>query len=201
LGRLLGLIVLAAFLFGIYLFHVPLLRLAGNFWVVDDPPGPADAILVLGDDDYSADRVTRAADLYRAHWAPRVVASGRYLRPYLTIPELMKRDLMERGVSAEAIVPFANRVANTREEAEALRKLAMDRGWRHVLVVTSNYHTRRTRFIFYRVWPQGYEFRVEAARDVNFDPDAWWKSRVGQKMFLYESVGILVAAWELRHAE
>jgi uncharacterized SAM-binding protein YcdF (DUF218 family) len=201
IGRLISWLFLAGFLFGVYLFHVPLLQLAGNFWVVNDAPGPADAILILGDDDFQADRAARAAELYRARWAPRVVASGRFLRPYMTIPELMRRDLMERGVPAEAIVAYPNQVENTREEALALRRLAVERGWRHVIVVTSNYHTRRTRFIFYRVWPQGFEFQTIAARDANYDADSWWRSRLAQKLFLHECVGIVVAAWELRRQQ
>ena len=193
--------VLAAFCFGIYLFRVPILQAAGHFWVVDDAPGPADAIMILGDDNFQADRAARAAELYRAHWAPRIVASGRPLRPYITIPDLMRRDLEQRGVPDSAIVSYPNPVENTREEAEALRKLAIDRDWRHVLVVTSNYHTRRTRFIFYRIWPKDYDFRVIAAHDSEFDPDSWWRTRSGLKLVFHETVGIVVAAWELRHSD
>jgi uncharacterized SAM-binding protein YcdF (DUF218 family) len=201
LARLLALLVFAAFLFGVYLFRVPLLQAFGHVWVVDDVPGPADAILVLGDDNVEADRATRAAELYRARWAPRVVASGRPLRPYVSVPDLMRRDLLERGVPESAIVSYPRPVSNTREETEALRRLAVERGWRHVLVVTSSYHTRRTRFILYRVWPRDYEFRVIAAHDSQFDPDSWWRSQGGVRLVAHETLGIVVNAWELRHAE
>lgn len=201
LTRLVFLIVLAAFALGLYLFRVPLLQACGHFWVVDDAPGPADAVMILGDDNLQGDRATRAAELYRAHWAPRVVASGRPLRPYLSIPDLMRRDLQIRGVPDSAILSYPRPVGNTREEAEALRKLAIDHGWRHVLVVTSSYHTRRARFIFYRVWPKDFEFRIISAHDSDFDPDSWWRSREGLKLVFHESLGIVVAAWELRHAE
>lgn len=197
ISHLLSLLFLLALLAGIYIFRVPLLRAAGNFWVVDDGAASADAIIILGDDNIPADRASRAAELYRAHWAPRVVASGRFLRPYASIAELERRDLTERGVPAGAVVLFAHHAGNTREEALALRSLAVDHGWRHVLVVTSNFHTRRTRFIFRRVWPAGSEFRVISARDVSFDPDSWWHSRVGIKLVFMETVAICVAAWEL----
>lgn len=199
--RLLFLMVLAAVVFGLYLFRVPLLQACGNFWIVDDKPEPADAIMILGDDNLQGDRASRAAELYRAHWASKIVASGRPLRPYLSIPDLMRRDLTERGVPGDAIISYPRPVGNTREEAEALRKLAMERGWRHVLVVTSSYHTRRARFIFYRVWPHDFEFRMMAARDSDFDADSWWRSREGLKLVFHETLGIVVAAWELRHAE
>ena len=197
ISRLLSLLFLIALLGGIYIVRQPLLRAAGGFWVVSEAPAPADAILILGDDDFEADRAARAAELYRGRWAPLVVGSGRYLRPYASIAQLMQRDLTERGVPASAVVVFAHSARNTREEAQALRKLALERHWRHVLVVTSNYHTRRTRYIFRRVWPPDYEFRVIAASDVSYDPATWWESRNGVKLFLYESVGLCVAAWEL----
>ena len=197
ISRLLKLLFVVALLFSIYVFRHPMLRAAGGFWVVSEAPAPADAILILGDDDYEADRAARAAELYRGRWAPVVVGSGRYLRPYASIAQLMQRDLTERGVPANAVVVFANHARNTREEAEALRKLATERHWRHVLVVTSNFHTRRTRYILRRVWPPDYEFRVIAASDVSYDPATWWQSRIGLKLFLSESVGICVAAWEL----
>jgi len=201
LTRLALLIVLAAFFFGLYLFRVPILQAAGRFWIVDDSPGPADAIMILGDDNFQGDRATRAAELFRAHWAPRVVASGRPLRPYISVPDHMRRDLEQRGVPDSAIVSYPRPVANTREEAEGLRKLAIERGWRHVLIVTSTYHTRRTHFIFARVWPKEYEFRVISAHDSEYDPDSWWRTREGLKLVFHETVGIVVAAWELRHAE
>lgn len=197
ISRLLSLLFLVALLGGIYLFRHPLLRAAGGFWVVSEAPAPADAILILGDDDYEADRATRAAELYRGRWAPLVVGSGRYLRPYASIAQLMQHDLTERGVPASAVVVFAHYAQNTREEAQALRKLAVERHWRHVLVVTSNFHTRRTRYIFRRVWPPDYEFRVIAASDASYDATDWWETRSGMKTFLYESVGLCVAAWEL----
>jgi len=197
IARLISLLVVIALLGGLYLFRHPMLRAAGGFWVVSDEPAPADAILILGDDDYAADRASRAAELYRGRWAPLVVGSGRFLRPYASIAQLMQRDLTERGVPAKAVVVFAHSAGNTQEEAKALRKLAVERHWRHVLVVTSNYHTRRARYIFRRVWPPDYEFRVIAANDRSYDPATWWESRNGLKYFLYESVGLCVAAWEL----
>ena len=201
LSKLIVILFFTAILFSLYLFRVPILQAFGHFWVVDDDPGPADAILILGDDNLQSDRANRAAQLYRAHWAPIVVASGRPLRSYISVPDLMRRDLVERGVPEKAIVSYPRPVANTREEAESLRNLAVARGWRHVLVVTSNYHTRRTRFIFHRVWPANFEFKVVAAPDADFYPDSWWRSREGVKLVYHETAGMFVAAWELRHSD
>src|SRR5580700_3235550 len=60
--RLLFLIFLVIFAFAIYLARYPILRFAGNFWVVDESPQTSDAIVILSDDDYEAVRASRAAD-------------------------------------------------------------------------------------------------------------------------------------------
>jgi uncharacterized SAM-binding protein YcdF (DUF218 family) len=198
IAKLVVLLFLVCLGFGIYLLRRPILHEAGNFWVVDDPLEHSDAIVVLGDDDYSGDRAARAAELYRQGWAPVVVASGRMLRPYAGIAELEAHDLEADGVPQSAVVQFAQRAEDTREEAIALRGLFAQRGWRNVVIVTSNYHTRRARFIFSHVLPSDVQSRVASAPDSNYDPGGWWYYRQGIKLFSSECVSYLVARWELR---
>jgi uncharacterized SAM-binding protein YcdF (DUF218 family) len=197
--RFLFLLFLICVGFVLYLVRHPLLRLAGNSWVVDDAPAASDAIVVLGDDDYGGDRAARAAELFKAGMAPRVVASGRYLRSYASIAELEEHDLESHGVPANAITRLAHRAENTREEALAVGQLASSRGWKQILVVTSNYHTRRALYICERTFPPGMTLRIVAARNSEYDPDNWWHSRIGVKIFVHELGGMIVAMWELRH--
>lgn len=199
--RLIFLLFIACFLFAIYLVRHPLMRLAGNFWVVDDGPAASDAIVILGDDNYEADRANRAVEVLRQGWAPRIIASGRYLRPYASIAQLEQHDLLQRGVPASAIVLLQHRADDTREEGEAIGQFISSHGWRRILVVTSNYHTRRARYILARVLPAGTVLRVLSAPDVEYDPDAWWQTRLGTKKFFHETVGMMVAMWELRHQD
>lgn len=198
--KLMFLLSFLAFCGLIYLLRHPLLRLAGGFWVVEDALQKSDALIVLSDDNFYADRATRAAELYRAGWAPVIVASGRRLRAYAGIAELIEHDLIERGIPREAIVRFPHTGDNTREEAQALLALAAERRWRRVLIVTSNHHTRRARYIFRRVLGDTVEVRVAAARDQEYEASRWWETRRGTKLFFNEAVGMCVAWWEL-HGE
>jgi len=198
--RLLFLLFFILFLFVIWLARHPLLRFVGNFWVVNDGPVASDAIVVLSDDNYNGDRAARAAELLKAGWAPRVIASGRLLRPYASIAELMEHDLTSHGVPATAVVRFPNRAPNTREEAMAVGQFVSAHGWKRIIVVTSNYHTRRAKYIYERVLPAGTVLRVVAAPDSDYDPDNWWRTRAGTKTFFRETVGMIVALWELRHS-
>lgn len=196
--RLLFLLSFFVFLAVLYTARHPLMRLAGQFWVVDEPAVKSDALIVLGDDNYAADRSFHAADLYREGIAPVVVASGRMLRQNVSIADVMEHDLESFGVPAKAIVKLSHRAGNTREEAVETARLIQTRSWKHIVVVTSNYHARRARFIYGRILPSSVSFRVSGARDSEFDPSRWWESRQGQKLFMSELAGYVVARWELR---
>ena len=198
--RFLFLICFLFLLFLIYLARHPLLGFAGSFWVVNDKPEASDAIVILGDDNYEADRATRAAQLFKDGMAPRVVASGRYLRPYASIAELEQHDLTDRGVPAGAIVRFDQHAENTKDEAAALAQLISARGWKRILLVTSNYHTRRARYICERTFPAGAILRVVAAPDSEYDPHSWWHTRAGVKIFGHECAGMIFAIWEMRNS-
>lgn len=199
IAKLAVLLVLVILLGLLYLVRAPLLRLAGSYWVKSDAPATTDVIVVLSDDDFTADRATRAADLYHDGWAPRVVGSGRWLRPYVSIAQLMQHDLEARGVPHQAITPFAHNAANTFEELKGIRGLAQQHGWKRVMIVTSNYHTRRTRYLCGHVFPADFHVLVVAAPDHDYDPDSWWKTRIGLKTFFHEFVGMIVAIWEVHH--
>jgi len=185
----------------LYLARVPLLRLAGEFWVVDEPPETSDVIVVLSGDNYDAERATRAASLFKSGMAPRVVATGRALRSYATTTDLMKRDLVEHGVPESAIVPFTHRADDTRDEAAAVSEFVRSHGWKKILLVTSNYHTRRSQYIYEHVLPSSDQLLTVAAPDSDYDPNYWWRTRTGVKIFFHELGGYLVALWETKKSD
>jgi uncharacterized SAM-binding protein YcdF (DUF218 family) len=197
--KLLFLIFFVVFLAILYLVRVPLLRFAGEFWIVDDAPESSDVIIVLSGDNYDAVRAARAAALFRAGLAPHVVATGRSLRSYATTTDLMKRDLVDHGLPAAAIIPLTHRADNTRDEAVAVSELVHSHGWKKILLVTSNYRTRRSEYIYQRTLPPGTQLRVISAPDIEYDPQSWWRTREGLKIFFHEVGGYIAALWEMRH--
>lgn len=198
--KLIGLLPLLALLAAVWLLRQPLLRVVGETLIVDEAAQPSDAIVVLGNDNYWGERAARAAELYRERWAPRVISSGAQVRPYASIADLIRRDLIDRGVPAEAVVHFPNYGGSTREEAYAVRRLMREKGWKRLIVVTSNYHTRRARYIYRRVLAPE-DVRVVAAPDSTFDPRVWWQSRGSLKIFFRECVAFVVAFVEMQLQE
>lgn len=111
--------------------------LGGALNVVGDPP--------TENLTSAADRVLRAARLYRAGKADYVLAVGGNLEWLAqAMPEaLAMRDLLlEWGVSAAAIVTETSS-QNTRENAQHAAAIIHERGWERVLLVTSATHMPR----------------------------------------------------------
>ena len=101
--RLLGLLGLVVLLGALYLARHPLLRLSGSFWIVDEEPIQSDVIVILGDDNFNAERAARAAELFKSGFAPRVLASGRFLRPYASIAEALGMTLVAVRVTVHRL--------------------------------------------------------------------------------------------------
>src|SRR5215467_15745817 len=152
--KLIASLFLVTFCMGLYFVRHPIFRFAAQSWVIEDPLEKSDVLIVLSDDNFYADRATRAAELFREGKAPVVVASGRRLRPGAGVAELMEHDLVERGVPKDKILRFAQEGDSTREAAQALVKLAKTKKWHKAIVVTSNYDARRARYVFRHVFPQ-----------------------------------------------
>ena len=199
--RLIFLIFILAVCAVLYLARVPLLRLAGEFWVVDEPPETSDVIVVLSGDNYDAERAARAASLFKSGMAPHVVATGRALRSYATTTDLMKRDLIEHGVPETAIVPFTHKADDTRDEAAVVSEFVASHGWKKILLVTSNYHTRRSQYIYEHTLPSNDQLLTVAAPDSDYDPNYWWKTRTGVKIFFHEFGGYLITLWETKKSD
>jgi uncharacterized SAM-binding protein YcdF (DUF218 family) len=168
----------------------------GRLLVADDPlPPRADALVVLaGSTRGERARRTEAVRLLAQARAGQLVLSAprvNYLGEW--IPDLMRR-YVERVYGAEQArrtVLCTHDADSTLEEAQALRPCLEARGWRTVVVVTSNYHTRRARRIWRRALkdtsPPIHVF-VHGVDDGDFDPQGWWRRRRSAKTFLEEAI-------------
>lgn len=197
-GSLIALVCLSALCALVYFARHPILRYAAESWIINEPAAHADAIIVLGDDNFYGDRATRATELYREGTAPVVAACGRRLRPSAGMSELIAHDLVERGVPKEKVLRFDHDAGTTVEEAEAVAKFVEGQHWKSVVIATSNYHTRRVLYIYRKVLPAGVSVSVAGARDGEFDPERWWEKTKSVHLFGHEILGMAAAMWELR---
>ena len=78
-----------------------------------------------------------------------------------------------------------NEARSTVEEAAAMVPQLVRLNVKHVLLVTSDFHTRRSGRIF-RATAPGLKFTVVAARGSEFSADGWWRNRQGRKIAFNE---------------
>ncbi len=166
-------------------FSIPLFTTAGNYLVKADPPRKADAAVVLGGDEFGA-RIVKAAQLVQAGYAPYVLVGGPTTllghESDMTIEYAARQGFPPALFRA---VSFPTEVDSTRSEAVYVGNYLKKNGVHSILLVTSNFHTRRAGVLWREVNPW-LDIAVEAAPDRYFTPDSWWKSRPGKKTFLYE---------------
>lgn len=147
---------------------------AGKLLVLDQKPVKSDVIIVLGGD--SGKRVEQAAALYKAGYAPYMIVSGGELYHKTTQAGVMTEHAVELGVPRDVIIPEAHS-ESTYDNAAFTREIMQQKGFKSAIVVTSNYHMQRSKFIFQRVFKNsGVSLTYCSAREPRFDPDRWWSS-------------------------
>lgn len=164
----------------------------GSCLVYENGPWRADMIVVLGG-DVRGTRILKAAELAWEGYAPQVMVSGIGGIYGNHESDLAVGWAVAHGYRQDLFLKFRFPATSTREEAHAVVGELRRRGVHRFLLVTSNYHTHRATTIFQEEAPD-IPFHTVAAPYAAFRPDAWWKTREGQKCFAAEWTRTL-AAW------
>lgn len=177
-------LILAALVLLLLLTHSFWLAALGGYLVHAEAPAPADMIVVLGG-DYHGDRILTAAALVRQGLAPRVLISGPAGFYGLHESDLAIPFAVQHGYPEAYFVALPNDSRSTVSEAEVVLAELRKRNVHKIDIVTSNFHTRRSGYI-YRARAHDMEVHVVAAPDQFFTSDGWWKNRDARKVFLME---------------
>ena len=168
------------------------LATSGRFLVVDQPR-QSDVILVLaGETDR---RPARGLELLNQGYAPRLILDVEAQSKIYqwSEPELAQKYVEGLG-RAQSITICRIDGLSTREEAIAAGRCLREVTGKNVLLVTSDYHTRRALSIFKREVPDR-NFSVAAAFDSREFGVKWWQHREWAKVNFYEWLRLLW--WEL----
>jgi uncharacterized SAM-binding protein YcdF (DUF218 family) len=132
--------------------------------VVDEPPVHADAIVLL---EGGLARIPQAVSLVEQGYANRLVYPG--LAPVAREPLARALSGLDRQV--ELVVPNDTATESTWEEALRTRAILASRpGVDSILLVTSDYHTRRARWTFRKALPAGVDITTIAATQNHWTP-------------------------------
>ena len=178
---LLTLGVLAA---GALVFHNALLGAAGSYLVRDQAPEKADIAIVLGGDGYG-NRILEAGRLALEGYVPKVLVSGPGGAYGLHECDLAIPFAVRAGYSESYFLHMEHDGHSTRDEALVAAPILHQLHAHKVLIVTSDYHTRRAGDVFRDVTPD-ISYTVIGVPDQFFTPHGWWRDREGRKIALLE---------------
>jgi hypothetical protein len=161
---------------------------AGSFLVLD-APRPADVILVLAGETDA--RPQRALQLLAQGYGRRIVLdvpanTKIYEFTQIQLAEKFVHDLPQAALVS--VCPIGG--LSTKDESKDAEKCLAREGGKSVLIVTSDFHTRRALSVFRREIP-GHEYSVAAARDEEQFGVRWWSHRQWAKTCVNEWVRLI----------
>lgn len=186
-----GLLIAGGVLVGAYLTRGCWLPAMARWLDVGRRPRPADYVMVLcGDADT---RPFVGAALVKAGLARKVLVAAVQASPDVEdgiVPpahETIRRVLVRRGVPRQDVVILDGQARHTHDEARSLATFLESSPDARVTVVTSNFHTRRARWIFRRVLgDRAAGVRFVSAPAYGIEVETWWQVEDGVRFVLGE---------------
>lgn len=178
----------AALLAFLYLLSGPLLRLVGQWLVLDEKPVASEAVVVLSTGVEYYPRLIEASELYGKGYVRKVAIDGN--RKTDILRELEAKGFKEccpwyensvrileiLGVPRKDILTIsAEDVYDTVSEAEVVGRALIREDYRNVIITTSRSHTRRAAFIWKTMFKDQLTVRMVAAKTDPYEPAGWWK--------------------------
>lgn len=190
------LLTLAVVCLAAWVLRYPLLQAAGDRLIRADTECTANAIYVLGGSPF--DRGTRAGELLVQGCAPVAYCTGSNISAInkaegrmLTEADLTRAAALRAGSTPAMVLPLPYGTS-TYEEATGVLRHARSKGYTTILLVTTDFHTRRVGRVFReRFKGSGINVLVHAAPSSDYDTEGWWKSEQGLLMVNNEYVKTL----------
>lgn len=176
-------------------FHSQLLTLYAGWFVVRDAEPGADAIICL-----SGDRETRNPEclrLWKEGYAERLFVTAEKPKnkefnklelSHLEFAQKVTKQ-MRLEVVWELLPSLTVGATSTFDEAADALAMAQKEGWKRIILVTDEFHTRRSLLAFKKVF-EGSDIEVQVAGAPNevFSADNWWKSDRGIVAYFGETI-------------
>lgn len=182
----------------------PLAWLLADYLIVEKPLKKADAILILAGSESYIERSWEASVNFKRGIAPKIILTNDGLQggwnqneqrnPYFV--ERARWELINRGVPENAIETLETVVSGTNEEADLIVQIIASRKLKSLLLVTSDYHSRRALWTFQRAMSRNNlsaEIGIISPRGgySTLSRAAWWTSLGGYKIVGSEYVKIV----------
>jgi uncharacterized SAM-binding protein YcdF (DUF218 family) len=177
------------------IFREPLLTSYARLFSVRTATKGADAIVCL-----SGGKITRVPEtlrLWNQEYAPSIYLTdakkaNKEFSKLETSNLKFAREVvrkMELNATWEMIPNTGNGATSTFDEAEDALVYGKGKGWKRIIIVTDEFHTRRARYAFEKIFDDsGIEVEVAGAPNEVFSDDDWWQSDSGISCYVLETI-------------
>jgi len=176
------------------------LHWAGFLLVKSDPlPAKADvAVALQGSISAQSGRLDGAMQLLRQNIVARALVSVPKQSYWgESLPPVARKYLETRyGSDLATRVDFCEtgtEIDSTEQEAAALQDCIHQHTWKSIVVVTSDYHTRRAGLIWGKSVNGGERVWIHGVADPDFQARGWWRTRRYAKTWFFE---FLKLSWQ-----
>ncbi|MGL5621699.1 YdcF family protein [Cetobacterium sp.] len=160
--RVLGAILVLAFL---------IMGSLGRVLVVNEPLKKVDVIVVYSGD--SGERTVKGVELLKAGYADYIIFSGGALYDDVRMADLMTDHALKLDVEIEKIIK-EREASTTHENALFVKDILLERQFKSAILVTSNYHSRRSQLTTKKVLKGSDIELVTVSSNDEFNKN-WWK--------------------------
>jgi hypothetical protein len=189
--------ILAAIVALLVVLREPILRGLGDQLIVDEPPVPGAAQLIL-----SGDRAPELAikafqdgsttELLIVDWWPTRTERLGITTAHATT---LRRALVKHGVPEASILPLPGRPRDLYQVADGIGTWLEQHPDKHLIVYSNRFGSRHVQVIFQRVLGERRErVHLQAVAHPEFDERDWWHNKTGLKDFWSAAVR-LVFTW------
>ena len=155
----------------------------GNLLMINETPVKSDVIIVLAGDE--GKRTDYSIQLFKEGYSDRLLLSG--------CPDStgkMLQQAAEAGISTDYII-VDNQSESTYDNAVYSKKLIVEAGYKSAIVVTSDYHMRRSKLVFKKEFKDtDIDLVYCSVNEDGFNPEKWWTNSYSFKLVLSEYVKI-----------
>jgi vancomycin permeability regulator SanA len=170
---------------------------SGHWLIHEDKFEKAGWGVVLAGESRDCERSDAAIGMFHAGKLDTLVISACRAFKTRYNSEFMVDYYVQQGVPRDRIFEFRQDAYSTQEEARLLIRQFRLQNLDTVVIVTTSFHTARTRRIF-RKLAGGYPVVLVAAAEYNvYDPNAFWSNRESLKLWFDEWMKTLFTAYEL----
>jgi uncharacterized SAM-binding protein YcdF (DUF218 family) len=181
--KIISWIIKAALIYILILTLGPLsLKKAAQFLIVSAPITKSDVIIVLSGGQ--GNRVDKAVELYKNGLSKTIIMTGETILT-ASIPKHMKARAINQGIPASHI-RIEDQSTSTYDHPTRCLPLIKELNAKSILLVTSNFHTRRSLKAFTKAYKtQNISVTICGAED-NIEYSSWWKNSRDAELILLE---------------